>query len=362
MGREEEVFVRVLVTWAHPESPNLGVRALAAGLRSILESAFDRPTIDFQDPGAAFGPRDVLRDVVRASPIRSRISEYDLVIDSGGGDSFTDIYGLKRLITIAYAQRAAARVGVPTVLSPQTIGPFTNPVGLRVARGSIKQAKLVLVRDSVSESVARSMGVDPVIATDVVFAIDDLPAISERTGADLLLNVSGLLWSGNSHVDSSRYQAWTRELIVGVSALGVRVELLAHVLDNPSIDNDVPAVLRLADEFGLEAHVPDGLSSARRVIASSRVLVGARMHACLNALSLGVPAIPWAYSRKFDPLMNDLGWSHTVDLHGATVSPVPQTVRSVSDALAGVVVAGHVRAAGRAKIVRAKEAILSVAP
>ncbi len=38
------------------------------------------------------------------------------------------------------------------------------------------------------------------------------------------------------------------------------------------------------------------------------------MHACLNSLSTGVPAIPMAYSDKFKPLLNDLGWSYTADL------------------------------------------------
>ena len=38
------------------------------------------------------------------------------------------------------------------------------------------------------------------------------------------------------------------------------------------------------------------------------------MHACLNALSVGTPAIPLAYSRKFEPLLADLGWRSVVDL------------------------------------------------
>jgi hypothetical protein len=44
---------------------------------------------------------------------------------------------------------------------------------------------------------------------------------------------------------------------------------------------------------------PPDLDDARSIIAGSRVLVGARMHACLNALSTGVPAIAMSYSRKF---------------------------------------------------------------
>ena len=50
------------------------------------------------------------------------------------------------------------------------------------------------------------------------------------------------------------------------------------------------------------------------------------MHACLNALSVGTPAIPLAYSRKFEPLLSDLGWSHTVDLR-TTADPVDEVMR-----------------------------------
>ena len=50
------------------------------------------------------------------------------------------------------------------------------------------------------------------------------------------------------------------------------------------------------------------------MVASCRLVIGSRMHACLNALSVGTPAIPLAYSRKFEPLLADLGWRRTVDL------------------------------------------------
>jgi polysaccharide pyruvyl transferase WcaK-like protein len=53
------------------------------------------------------------------------------------------------------------------------------------------------------------------------------------------------------------------------------------------------------------------------------------MHACLNALSVGTPAIPLAYSRKFDSLMRDLGWEHTVDLR--TDSDAVNSVLAILD-------------------------------
>jgi colanic acid/amylovoran biosynthesis protein len=90
------------------------------------------------------------------------------------------------------------------------------------------------------------------------------------------------------------------------------------VLDSRNVDNDVPTALALVDEFNheIDVHVPDGLDDARQVIGSAQLLIGARMHACLNALSTGVPAIAMAYSRKFEPLMRSIDWPHTVLLTG----------------------------------------------
>ena len=81
------------------------------------------------------------------------------------------------------------------------------------------------------------------------------------------------------------------------------------MIDSPVADNDVPAIRELAAELGgdVEIVLPQDLDEVRAVTASAAVVVGSRMHACLNALSTGTPAVPLAYSRKFDPLLRDLG-------------------------------------------------------
>lgn len=53
---------------------------------------------------------------------------------------------------------------------------------------------------------------------------------------------------------------------------------------------------------------------ARTVLVSASEVVRARMQACLNAPSVGVPAMPMAYSREFAPLLDGLGWSRSVDV------------------------------------------------
>lgn len=159
---------------------------------------------------------------------------------------------------------------------------------------------------------ARAFGANPIQSTDVVF---ELPRPTVTSSRDVIFNVSGLLWNGHGDVDQEAYRAHVRRFIDGAHKAGRSVSVLAHVVDNPTSDNDAPAVNQLAQEFAfVEPLVPADLTEARELIASAKVVVGARMHACLNALSMGIPAIAWAYSRKFAPLMNELGWSHVLDV------------------------------------------------
>jgi polysaccharide pyruvyl transferase WcaK-like protein len=240
---------------------------------------------------------------------------FDLVLDTRSGDSFADIYGLHRLAIMTAVAQLAEKAGVPVVLSPQTIGPFNSPRGQRLARRSLHATRVVMSRDTASaDYAAAELGILTCVrTTDVVFA---LPRPIEPKTRDVVLNVSGLLWSDNPHVDAARYREVLAGLYHSLSMRGRTVSLLAHVLDSPNHDNDVYAINAFAASIGgrVEVIIPEGLDEVRSVVASAAVVIGSRMHACLNALSVGTPAIPLAYSRKFDSLLRDLGWEHTVDL------------------------------------------------
>lgn len=315
---------RVLVLWADGESSNLGVRVLGDGAAALARRAWGNDsTVDFQS--FEFGPlgtqlsgKIVLRGLLTGSRALSRrMSMYDAVIDTGAGDSFTDIYGLKRLAIMVYTRHVAKRAGVPVVLGPQTIGPFKSFLGRAAAKRTLRDARTVMARDSTSATFAAELGRDvDCLATDVVFSLPTPPEPSEAT-SDVVLNVSGLLWSTDSHGSSAAYQELTRQIIQGCLAANRRVTLMAHVIDNPSVDNDLQAIQPLVAEFGdaVEVFIPKELSEVRSFISASNIVIGARMHACLNALSLGKPAIPLAYSRKFAPLLADIGWPYTIELN-----------------------------------------------
>ena len=313
--------MRALVLWAEPHSANLGVRALGQGSASLLKRVWPEIEVEFQGfgPGAAplriGNPRTLVRHyLARHSELVDWIRTFDLVLDTRAGDSFADIYGLRRLATMSAMAELVRKAGVPMVMGPQTIGPFGTVRGTRMARWSLRRATIVMARDSDSARESSRLGREvDALTTDVVFALA-VPQVQKSR--DVIFNVSGLLWSENPHVDSTRYQNVVTEICRSVVAGGRQLTLLSHVLDSDLADNDVPAAKDLAARLGgtVEVVVPRSLEEVREVLASGAIVAGSRMHACLNALSVGTPAVSLAYSRKFEPLMRDLGWDHGIDL------------------------------------------------
>lgn len=331
-GRESGERVRILILWADDRSLNLGVRALAEGTRALALRVWPDAEVSYlsfgrgEAPMPVGDPRALVREwVTQRRGLLSWLSSFDLVLDSRAGDSFADIYGLRRLTTMTLLAAMAQRSGSPVVMSPQTIGPFSSLLGRFLARRSMKSAELVMARDAESAGHAQRLGrVVDVVTTDVVFAI---PAPTREVERDVLLNVSGLLWQPGPHVDHTAYRETIRGLIARLKAAERQVTLLAHVLDSGESDNDVPVIRSLSDELDhdVEIIVPASLDDVRQAVSSARVVIGSRMHACLNALSVGTPAVALAYSRKFEPLLNDIGWAATVDLRTST-APIDETM------------------------------------
>lgn len=343
--------MRALVLWADESSANLGVRVLAVGTEALLRRSWPDIEVTHQNFGGAHPhlPIGRMRSLLRERVTGRRgmmkwLSGFDLVVDTRSGDSFADIYGLRRLRIMSAVAEFATEAGVPVVLGPQTIGPFDTRTGRALGRFSMKRSAVTMARDSVSADYARQLGSSiDVLTTDVVFA---LPVPKVERSRDVILNISGLLWNPSPHVDASAYRQVVATLYKELIAQGREVTLLAHVLDSANADNDVPAIRQFASMVTPTADVviPCDLEDARATIASANLVVGSRMHACLNALSVGTPSIPLAYSRKFEPLLGDLGWNHIVDLRGQA-DPVASVLEMIgNDSLQREIEAVPVRA------------------
>lgn len=274
-------------------------------------------------PGVRFMPINA-RALLPGSQFRQALAACDLVLDVGEGDSFSDIYGFKRLAYLLVTKVLAARRAV-LILSPQTLGPFRSRVADWLARRTLDKASMVFARDQLSYDwlVARGSSTRFVQAIDMAFKLPFAPPVRETGPGPVRLgiNVSGLLFGGGYGGDNSLglrtdYAALTRRLITWARQQQMEVWLVPHVTSNSlAEEDDLAAAQRLATEFeGLNLAGPFASPvDAKSFMASLDFFIGGRMHACIGALSAGVPTVPLAYSRKFNGLFGSLGYRWFVD-------------------------------------------------
>jgi polysaccharide pyruvyl transferase WcaK-like protein len=277
--------------------------------------------------GPAIDPRAMLKG---RSAFLAELRAADLVVDIGEGDSWTDIYGLRRFIFLAATKTAALALKKPLVLAPQTIGPFDMLLTRIVSNFIMRRASAVFARDGLSSEYLRQQMPDLAFAEyiDVAFALPFTRSPHQR-GARLRvgLNVSGLLYRGgytgqNEFGLTLDYRELTDRLIEALLARGnVDVELVPHVAA-PSAEGDVAIVdddqSIIADILARHPAVHAAGPFADSIAAKSHIsgldfLIGARMHACIAAFSASVPVVPIAYSRKFNGLFSTLGYPYYVD-------------------------------------------------
>jgi polysaccharide pyruvyl transferase WcaK-like protein len=336
--------ISIGLLWHSPNSGNLGVGALTVGnlelARRAAAAAGLTPRfriLGFVDEGVPSYVTDpdveiVALDTRALAPGGAywrALGDLDCVLDIGAGDSFADIYGAKRFAFLWLSKELALGRGVPLLLSPQTIGPFTREPQRMLAAHAMGGAHAVVARDPMSFEAARRMspGAHVVESVDVAFALP-FERRKRRAGKtiEVGVNVSGLLFNGgytgaNEFGMQVDYADYSRRLIAELAARpGVSVRLICHVnTDEMPQDDDGRVADRLAAEFPGVERVPSfgSPSAAKSYISGLDFLVGARMHACIAAFSSGVPVVPVAYSRKFAGLFEGvLDYRHLVPVTG----------------------------------------------
>lgn len=335
--------IRIGLLWHSANSGNLGVGALTVANMAILREVAAAEGLDvaftiigMRDDGDRYiAPfeADVFevdgRSLVDPQGCWAVLGRQDCVIDIGAGDSFTDIYGPKRFAYLWLTKMMTLVRGRPLMLAPQTIGPFTGGLYRRLARMALEGADAVVARDELSMTALRELAprAKAVLSADVAFALPYVDRSAERGEARLRVgvNVSGLLFnealSGSNRFGLSvDYARLMRAFISDLIARGdVEIHLVSHVVA-PAMpeDDDGHVAKQLHAEFPATILVErfDGPSEAKSYISSLDFLVAARMHACIAAVSSGVPVAPIAYSRKFGGLFGTLGYSALVPVTG----------------------------------------------
>lgn len=279
--------------------------------------------------------------VVKGNDRLKTLLSMDFIGDIRGGDSFSDIYGLKRFMFGCLPDIIILLLGKDLYLLPQTYGPYRSPLAKKVARFIIARSRSVLSRDREGLDVLRDIlgptaGERQVsLCPDVAFTLRSIrpehmvitPPIVGGPKVPLIgLNVNGLLYNGG----------YTRNNMFG---LKFDYRTFVHTLVSRLLDTTEAHILLVPHTFAPEGHVEsDNAASAdvlrvvsehskgrvhlveaqydqfriKGIIGLCDFFVGSRMHACIAALSQGIPTVGVAYSRKFGGVFDTIDMDSTV--------------------------------------------------
>lgn len=249
------------------------------------------------------------------------IKEQDMIYDITGGDSFSDIYGLKRFLTWTFVKQYANSTTKSLILAPQTYGPYKSLIARIVAANAIKKSKVVVARDEKSFDYINKIAPDKAfLSTDTAFA---LPYERREKTGEIGINVSGLMLSGgytgnNQFGLKLDYRIYIERVIEEIhDKLNADIVLIPHVIcenyDSP--ENDVRACEEMVRKYNFCRVSPifNNPIEAKSYISGLDLLIGSRMHATIAAFSSGVPVIPVAYSVKFEGLFESLNYPYYID-------------------------------------------------
>jgi polysaccharide pyruvyl transferase WcaK-like protein len=275
--------------------------------------------------------------IARSTPWIKTVAEADLVGDVRGGDSFSDIYGMKGFLLNFLMVWTVLLVKGTIVQFPQTYGPYRSPLARWLARFLLKRSSVIIARDKPSRQLAQEL-VGPerevLLSPDVAFSLEPLrperidldPPLSGPVPPGIIgLNVNGLMFNGgytrnNMFELKLDYAAFLTQLVSALLAEHPgELWLVPHTHAAGHVESDTEASEKLRDSLPRELRSRVRLVTAeydqhelKWIIGQCDFFVGSRMHSCIAALSQGVPCVGVAYSGKFAGVFASVGMEEWV--------------------------------------------------
>lgn len=264
-----------------------------------------------------------VRKVVSWKNTRLKFQGCDFIFDFTAGDSFSDIYGMRRFIKRTVIKMIAIKSGTPFILGSQTYGPYSSLIAKVLARYVMKHSRAIFSRDYIScKQVNKISYRDAIQTVDVAFAMQYTPSKYQSNKISIGFNPSGLLWNGGYEqnnqfglrVDYREYCIQTLRKLL--DSKEYEIILVPHVISNDmcEIDNDMVACHELRKIFPALIMAPffESPVEAKSYISGLDIFIGARMHATIAAFTTGVPVLPFSYSPKFEGMFGSMDYPHLI--------------------------------------------------
>lgn len=261
--------------------------------------------------------------------LKREIRKCDYVFDFTEGDSFSDIYGIKRMLRVSLTKLIVLATKVPLILGPQTYGPYKSLIAKKMAKYIVNKSNYACSRDQISATNMELLTGNHMDSfTDIAFVLPKAKENYElQSKPKFGINVSALLWNGgynnkNQFGLSLDYKEYILRLIDKLqNNFEYEIHLIPHVISEKyeSVENDYRICKELAEQYTDVIAAPAFTTpmQAKKYISEMDVFVGARMHATIGAFSSGVVTIPFSYSVKFEGLFESVDYQYII--HGKTM-------------------------------------------
>lgn len=294
--------------------------------------------------------------ILRNNLVFKKLIESHLILDISEGDSFSDIYGLKRMIQHSILKIMAIKYDKNICLLPQTIGPFKSDIAKRLSKYIVNNVNHVFVRDMLSYDIVKGCNVEEDKVTyipDMAFymkpdteiqlynEIEELTEELYNEKTIIGLNVSALLYNGGyNEKNMFGFKTDYEKIIDSIIRLMLKdnnniIVLVPHVIPkNMPVENDLLACKKIYEKykeeyknqiFTIEKDYAE--HRIKGLIGKCQFFIGGRMHSCIAAASTNVPVVPIAYSRKFIGVWERLGLEECIaDPRESELSELLQTI------------------------------------
>lgn len=225
---------------------------------------------------------------------------------SVGGDIYT-MFGDKLPRDWLGYEHFATRHGIPCIMFGANMERFEilNQSDQSRLITHLQRFHVIALRDKATKTYLANYGVsnNTVVFPDPMFSLRPRCTYHQGRIKTIGLNVSPILWRdfGNSVF------AHLSQIVSDLVARAYKIALLPHVYatDGNSALDDRNALRKLFDGLPTEAAEvttlydgPVSFADLTREISSVDLFIGARMHSCLNAVTLGKPTLFLSYSSK----------------------------------------------------------------
>lgn len=332
----------IVLLGASLESDNKGVNALGIGAITLLNNNYKNAAISLLCVGEPalkqkelnisgvivqvrlyyFSKYDILKAIKEAYfhrffglkpklKVSKLILASDIAFDINEGDSFSDIYGSKRIIRHFTDSKLILAWKKPLVFLPQTIGPFDTFIGKKFGRHILKRLEKLYVRDEKAFKFIDKIGLDKYLSIDMAVYMTPEKTDDVIGPNTVGINVSGLMYLNRYKSLEGKYEnypAFLQKLVKRIIDDGFEVLLIPHTYNaiHPNDEDDLEGIKKFVNDYPDLAkrisYIDKDYSAQelKYIISKTVFFMGSRMHSCIAALSTSVPTIGLSYSYKFE--------------------------------------------------------------